>query len=70
MIHEVLRRRLLLFRASYQKDPEYVYLGRQEWHELLADHQGTLGRDPEKGKESFMGITIIRVNQENHLNIA
>lgn len=69
MIHETLHMQLTLFQMTYHRDPEYVYLGHQEWHELLATHRGTMRRNHETGDEYFAGIKIIRVNEENHLNI-
>lgn len=70
MIYKILRMQLMLFKAAHYRDPSYVYLGHQEYGELLAVHQGTYKRDSESDSEWFMGIQVIRVNQESHLNVA
>lgn len=69
MIHDVIRRRVMLFYVAYHKDPEYVYLGHKEWCELVAYPHGTV-MHPSENHERFMGIELIRVAKESHLNVA
>lgn len=68
-IHDTLHRMIVTFKSSHPQDPKFVYIGHEEWHQLMADNRRFMRMD-ESGKESFMGIEIVRVDKVNHLNVA
>lgn len=67
--HEILELMIDEFRASHPKDPKCIYLGHTEWNQLVASAGDLLSIDS-SGKSSFKGITVVRVAETNHLNVA
>jgi hypothetical protein len=65
---ELLHDKILRLRINNQQ-PKYVYVGEFEYRELenLADRASSF-RENDKRCE-FMGIEVIRVNKNNHINV-
>jgi len=61
---ELLQYEILKLRMNNQQ-PKYVYVGEFEYRELknLADSVTS------ERKDEFMGIEVVRVNRNNHVNV-
>ncbi len=61
---ELLQDEILKLRMNNQQ-PKYIYVGEFEYRELkeMAD------RVTSECKDEFMGIEVVRVNRNNHVNV-
>jgi len=61
---ELLQDEMLKLRMNNQQ-PKYIYVGEFEYREL----KGMADRATSKCKDEFMGIEVVRVNRNNHVNV-